>query len=75
MKLTIDALNPMILKSYRANVLGRDGSVFDIEFQSLYHATSWAETCEIQDRVWLRDDSLGLSFSFAVVVQFDSEGL
>jgi len=69
----IDALHPMILKSYRARVLGAPvNGVYDVEFETLRHAADWAETCDISCRVWLRDTGSPHWFNQAVVVQFAS---
>lgn len=53
---TIDPLHPAILKSYRATLIATrsPGAVEEIEFQSMHHATSWAMTCKVEDRVWIR---------------------
>jgi hypothetical protein len=75
-EIKVEPLHPMILKSYRATVQGTDAKgVCDIEFGSLYHAASWAETCEIQDRVTLRNDSQDRDFGSPVVVQYRTNHL
>jgi hypothetical protein len=53
----IDALHPEILRSYRGTLVRTrpDGSV-EVRFPTMRHATSWAATCEVEDRVSIRND-------------------
>lgn len=68
---TMDPLHPAILSSYRGSVHGDDAAgVTDIEFPSMHHAASWAETHDITDRVTVRSDTAGRTLAQPIVIQY-----